>query len=141
MFSCEEPSAIVEPFPINEINFDYLQGSDKLYISARVSQRYMNSSLDSVEVLWSGINAANANDTLKLFDDGSEGDILSSDNIFSRKILNSNSVIANVIPKGAKDSVFLSIQSVFKGRLIQSDVEFFVLGNIHPKIGLSLIHI
>tara|TARA_X000001036_G_scaffold76483_1_gene67989 strand:+ start:2545 stop:3372 length:828 start_codon:yes stop_codon:yes gene_type:complete len=135
MFSCEEPSSIVEPFPINEINFDYLQGSDKLYISARVSQRYMNSSLDSVEVLWSGINAANANDTLKLFDDGSEGDILSSDNIFSRKILNSNSVIANVIPKGAKDSVFLSIQSVFKGRLIQSDVEFFVLGNIHPKIG------
>ena len=134
IFSCEDPSSLVEPFPITEINFDYLQGSDKLFISARVNERYMNSSLDSVEVLWSGINASNTNDTLRLLDDGSMGDIISSDNIYSRKILNSNTAITNVIPKGAKDSVFLSVQSMFKGRLIKSDVEFFVLGNIHPKI-------
>ena len=76
IFSCEEPSSIDEPFPITEINFDYLQGSNKLYISAKVSQRYMNSSLDSVEVLWNGINASNSNDTLRLYDDGSEGDML-----------------------------------------------------------------
>ena len=135
IFSCEEPSSIDEPFPITEINFDYLQGSNKLYISAKVSQRYMNSSLDSVEVLWNGINASNSNDTLRLYDDGSEGDMLASDNIFSRKILNSNSIILNVIPKSAKDSVFLLVQSAYKGRLIKSQVEFFVLGNIHPKVG------
>tara|TARA_B100001287_G_scaffold80374_1_gene66947 strand:+ start:1093 stop:1920 length:828 start_codon:yes stop_codon:yes gene_type:complete len=133
--SCEEPISIVEPFPVSEINFDYLQGSDKLFISAKVSQRYMNSSLDSVEVLWNGISASNKNDTLRLYDDESEGDILANDNIFSRKIKNSSSVILNVIPKSAKDSVFLSVQSMYKGRLIKSDVEFFILGNIHPKIG------
>ena len=137
--SCEEPTSVIEPFPVSEINFDYLQGSDKLFISAKVSQRYMNSSLDSVEVLWNGISASNTNDTLRLLDDGSMGDIISSDNIYSRKILNSNTAITNVIPKGAKDSVFLSVQSMFKGRLIKSDVEFFVLGNIHPKIDTSSI--
>ena len=133
--SCEEPTSIVEPFPVSEINFDYLQGSDKLFISAKVSQRYMNSSLDSVEVLWNGISASNKNDTLRLYDDESEGDILANDNIFSRKIKNSSSVILNVIPKSAKDSVFLSVQSMYNGRLMKSDVEFFILGNIHPKIG------
>ena len=90
MFSCEDPSSLVDPFPITEINFDYLQGSDKLFISARVNERYMNSSLDSVEVLWNGINASNVNDTLRLLDDGSIGDIIAGDNIYSRKILNSN---------------------------------------------------
>ena len=134
MFSCEEPSSVVEPFPITEIDFDYFQGSDKLFISAKVNQRYMNSILDSVEVLWNGINASNVNDTLRLLDDGSIGDIIAGDNIYSRKILNSNTDITNVIPKGAKDSVFLSVQSMFSGRLIKSDVKFFVLGNIHPKI-------
>lgn len=134
MLCCEDPTTVVEPFPISEINFDYLQGSDKLYLSARVNQRYMNSSLDSVEVLWSGVNTNNINDTIKLYDDGLMGDIISSDNIYSRKILNSSIAIVNVIPKGAKDSVFLSVQSMFKGRLITSEVEFFVLGNIHPKI-------
>ena len=88
IFSCEDPSSLVEPFPITEINFDYLQGSDKLFISARVNERYMNSSLDSVEVLWSGINASNTNDTLRLLDEGSMGDIISRDKIYSRKILN-----------------------------------------------------
>ena len=137
--SCEEPTSIVEPFPVSEINFDYLQGSDKLFISAKVSQRYMNSSLDSVEVLWNGISASNKNDTLRLYDDESEGDILANDNIFSRKVKNSSSVIINVIPKSAKDSVFLSVQSMYNGRLMKSDVEFFILGNIHPKIASIIL--
>ena len=134
MFSCEDPSSIVEPFPIAEINFDYLQWYNKLFISARVSQRYMNSSLDSVEVLWNGTDANNTYDTLRLYDDGMNGDILAIDNIFSRKVLNSDSIITNVIPKGAKDSVFLSIQGMFKDRLIKSELEFFILGNIRPSI-------
>jgi hypothetical protein len=137
--SCEEPTSTSESFPISEISFDYLQGSDKLFITAKVSQRYMSSSLDSVEVLWNGISAGNTNDTLRLYDDESEGDILADDNIFSRKILNSNSIITNVIPKSAKDSVFLSVQSMFKGRLVKSDVKFFILGNIHPKIGSIIL--
>ena len=49
--SCEEPTSTSESFPISEISFDYLQGSDKLFITAKVSQRYMSSSLDSVEVI------------------------------------------------------------------------------------------
>jgi hypothetical protein len=32
--SCEDPSTKKEPFPIADINFDYLQGSNKLFVSA-----------------------------------------------------------------------------------------------------------
>lgn len=133
--SCEDPSTKKEPFPIADINFDYLQGSNKLFVSAQVNTTYMNSSLDSVEVLWKGVDQQNKNDTLKLYDDGTMGDILSSDNIFSRRIPNSNSIISNVIPSQAKDSIFLSILSFYKNRSIESDVSPFILGNIHPKIG------
>ena len=133
--SCEDPSTKKEPFPIADINFDYLQGSNKLFVSAQVNSAYMNSSLDSVEVLWKGVDQQNKNDTLKLYDDGTMGDILSSDNIFSRRIPNSSLIISNVIPSQAKDSIFLSILSFYKNRSIESDVSPFILGNIHPKIG------
>ena len=53
-----------------DVNFNYLQGSNKLFVSAMVNNTYMNTSLDSVEVLWKGIDQQNTNDTLKLFDDG-----------------------------------------------------------------------
>ena len=109
--SCEDPSTKKEPFPIADINFDYLQGSNKLFVSAQVNSAYMNSSLDSVEVLWKGVDQQNKNDTLKLYDDGTMGDILSSDNIFSRRIPNSSLIISNVIPSQAKDSIFLCILS------------------------------
>ena len=61
--SCEDPSTKKEPFPIADINFDYLQGSNKLFVSAQVNSAYMNSSLDSVEVLWKGVDQQNKNDT------------------------------------------------------------------------------
>jgi hypothetical protein len=58
----------------------------------------------------------NTYDTLRLYDDGIRmATFLLIDNIFSRKVLNSDSIITNVIPKGAKDSVFLSVQGMFKG--------------------------
>ena len=67
---CEEPQSSKEPFPITDVNFDYLQGSNKLFVSAMVNNTYMNTSLDSVEVLWKGVDQQNTSDTLKLFDDG-----------------------------------------------------------------------
>jgi len=136
---CEEPQSSKEPFPITDVNFDYLQGSNKLFVSAMVNNTYMNTSLDSVEVLWKGVDQQNTSDTLKLFDDGTNGDILSNDNIFSRRIPNSNSIISNIIPSGAKDSVFLSVLGIYNNRFIESDLNPFILGNIHPKIGTVVL--
>ena len=99
----------------------------------------MDSALDSVEVLWRGTNQQNTGDTLKLYDDGKFGDIIANDNIFSRRIPNSNTILANVIPASAKDSVFLSIRSIYKNRIVESELNPFILGNIHPKIGAIVI--
>ena len=138
-YSCEEPSAKLESKPISDINFNYLQSSKKFFVSALVNSRYMDSALDSVEVLWRGTNQQNTGDTLKLYDDGKFGDIIANDNIFSRRIPNSNTILANVIPASAKDSVFLSIRSMYKNRIVESELNPFILGNIHPKIGTIVI--
>ena len=138
-YSCEEPSAKLESKPISDINFNYLQISKKFFVSALVNSRYMDSALDSVEVLWRGTNQQNTGDTLKLYDDGKFGDIIANDNIFSRRIPNSNTILANVIPASAKDSVFLSIRSIYKNRIVESELNPFILGNIHPKIGAIVI--
>jgi len=138
-YSCEEPSAKLESKPISDVNFNYLQSSKKFFVSALVNSRYMDSALDSVEVLWRGTNQQNTGDTLKLYDDGKFGDIIANDNIFSRRIPNSNTILANVIPASAKDSVFLSIRSIYKNRIVESELNPFILGNIHPKIGAIVI--
>ena len=138
-YSCEEPSAKLESNPISNVNFNYLQSSKKFFVSALVNSRYMDSALDSVEVLWRGTNQQNTGDTLKLYDDGKFGDIIANDNIFSRRIPNSNTILANVIPASAKDSVFLSIRSIYKNRIVESELNPFILGNIHPKIGAIVI--
>ena len=139
ILSCEEPIVESEPKSIADINFNYLQSSKKLFVSALISPSYMNTSLDSVEVLWKGTDQQNTSDTLKLFDDGTFGDIISNDNIFSRRIPNSSSAITNVIPASAKDSVFLIIRSTYKNRKVESDLYSFILGNIHPKIGTVVL--
>ena len=139
ILSCEEPIVESEPKSITDINFNYLQSSKKLFVSALISPSYMNTSLDSVEVLWKGTDQQNTSDTLKLFDDGTFGDIISNDNIFSRRIPNSSSAITNVIPASAKDSVFLIIRSTYKNRKVESDLYSFILGNIHPKIGTVVL--
>lgn len=139
ILSCEEPIVESEPKSIADINFNYLQSSKKLFVSALISPSYMNTSIDSVEVLWKGTDQQNTSDTLKLFDDGTFGDIISNDNIFSRRIPNSSSAITNVIPASAKDSVFLIIRSTYKNRKVESDLYSFLLGNIHPKIGTVVL--
>ena len=139
ILSCEEPTVESEPKSIADINFNYLQSSKKLFVSALISPSYMNTSIDSVEVLWKGTDQENTSDTLKLFDDGTFGDIISNDNIFSRRIPNSSSAITNVIPASAKDSVFLIIRSTYKNRKVESDLYSFILGNIHPKIGTVVL--
>ena len=139
ILSCEEPIVESEPKSIADINFNYLQSSKKLFVSALISPSYMNTSIDSVEVLWKGTDQENTSDTLKLFDDGTFGDIISNDNIFSRRIPNSSSAITNVIPASAKDSVFLIIRSTYKNRKVESDLYSFILGNIHPKIGTVVL--
>jgi hypothetical protein len=133
MWGCEKSIPIVESTPISDVDFVFLQASNKLFVSATVSSGYQGGSLDSVMVLWQGISATNTGDTLRLFDDGTQGDILSKDQMFSRKF-NNDGGLKNAIPTTAKDSIFFSILSLYGGKK-QTVASIFVLGNIRPKLG------
>ena len=133
MCGCEESIPIAESTPISDVDFSFLQASNKLFVSATVSSGYQGGSLDSVMVLWQGISATNTGDTLRLFDDGTQGDILSKDQMFSRKF-NNDGGLKNAIPTTAKDSIFFSILGLYSGKK-QTVASIFVLGNIRPKLG------
>ncbi|MDP7564668.1 MAG: hypothetical protein QF794_00930 [Candidatus Marinimicrobia bacterium] len=133
MWACEKATPVADATPISDVDFAFLQASNKLFVSANVSSGYQGGTLDSAMVLWQGISASNSGDSLRLFDDGTHGDILSKDQIYSRKFLN-DSALKNTIPTTAKDSIFFTILGLFSGK--QQTVEsIFVLGNIRPKLG------
>ncbi len=119
IFSCEKVSQADDPYPISSVDFVFLQASNKLYVSVEAAKGYQGGTLDSVMVLWQGIDASNTADTIRLLDDGTSGDIISKDEIYSRKIDNTSSALKNVIPASAKDSVFLSIMGIYSGKKIR----------------------
>jgi hypothetical protein len=133
LISCEEVEIVVDPYPLSEVDFSFLQASNKLYISTKALKKYQDSSLDSIMVLWHGTNISNTADTLKLIDDGTLGDLIPKDEIFSRKINNLNLYLKNIIPPSAKDSVFLSIIGQYENKELILPASF-ILGNIRPKL-------
>jgi len=132
--SCEKATNSEESYPISNIDFAFFQASNKLYVSAQALKGYQGTSLDSILVLWNGTSATNTADTIRLLDDGTVGDMISKDGIFSRKISNTSPTIKNVIPFTANDSVFLSILGLYSGKKLTVS-STFLLGNIRPKLG------
>ncbi|MEA1882328.1 MAG: hypothetical protein U9N31_08015 [Candidatus Marinimicrobia bacterium] len=137
IWSCEKSIPSEDPYPISDIDFAFLQASNKLYVSATAASGYQGNSLDSILVLWQGISNANTADTLRLFDDGTKGDILSKDQVYSRKFSNASG-LKNAIPSTAKDSIFLSIMGLYKGKKLTKKATF-ILGNIRPKLGTVFV--
>ena len=88
IISCEKSGVIEESYPISDVNFHYLQASNKLFVSAQSSKNYKGSDLDSVMVLWKGVKLSNTADTIGLLDNGTEGDMISKDLSYSRKFFN-----------------------------------------------------
>ena len=138
IISCEKSGVIEDSYPISDVSFNYLQASNKFFISAYAANRYQGSNLDSLMVLWQGISASDTADTIRLFDDGTKGDMISKDQLYSHKISNHSDSIKNVIPSSAKDSVFFSIMGQYGGKSI-SQSEIFLLGNIRPNIGTVVV--
>ena len=84
--TCQDTEILQEPDPLSNFNFAFLQASEKFYFSITTSRSFNNSKLDSVVVVWMGTDSSSVPDTIKLFDDGTLGDIIPNDNIFSRRI-------------------------------------------------------
>ena len=109
VWSCEKSTPPVDLYPITEIDFAFLQASNKLFVSVGASAGYQGGSLDSVMVLWKGIGISNTADTLRLMDNGTNGDMLSKDQLFSRKFYN-GSGLKNTISPNKFDYATFSLQ-------------------------------
>jgi len=129
--SCEKVEKVEDPYPISEIEFTFLQASNKVYISVKALKGYQGFTLDSILVLWQGTSISDNADTLKLLDDGTMGDLISKDEIFTRKINNDITNLKNIIPLKDADSVFLSILGVYNSKLLEIS-SAFILGNRRP---------
>ena len=68
VISCEKTGVIKESDPISDVNFHYLQASNKFFISAYASSQYQGSNLDSLMILWQGLSSEDTSDTIHLFD-------------------------------------------------------------------------
>ena len=122
--TCQDTEILQEPDPLSNFNFAFLQASEKFYFSINASRSFNNSKLDSVFAVWMGTDSSSVPDTIKLFDDGTLGDIIPNDNIFSRRIANSSSVLKNVVinPIPSRDNLYASKDLSYFYHIYSSDI-------------------
>ena len=117
---------------ISDTQFNFHQNTNELYISSKVEPEFEGKKLDEVMVEWFGTDLENRPDSLTLLDDGTSGDIISTDNIFTIKIDNDSLNIENTLGDDS-GSVYLNILAVYVGETAQQSSSFRI-GNIIPRI-------
>ena len=117
---------------ISDTQFNFHQNTNELYISSKVEPEFEGKKLDEVMVEWFGTDLENRPDSLTLLDDGTSGDIISTDNIFTIKIDNDSLNIENTLGDDS-GSVYLNILAVYVGETEQQSCSFRI-GNIIPRI-------
>ena len=127
----ETPEPELE-IPILHTQFTFHQDVNKLYFGLETETVYNAQQLSSVSVLWFGTDQGNTPDSLTLVDDGSQGDILSSDHIYALKIENDPGVILNTLGNDS-GNVYIRYIVTF-GDEIVSEPDSFEIGNLIPKI-------
>ena len=129
-WSCSKLTESSEPVePLQNVQFEFLQFANKLYFSVLVQPTYQGAALDSVSVFWYGLDPQANPDTIKLNDSGDEGDLIAQDDVFTRKILNADSVLNNFIQDTTKGYIFLDIMvNYFQDTIFVSTS--FHIGNV-----------
>mgnify|MGYP003684389291 FL=1 len=142
-FSCaEEPTKEPKITIISGLDFSFQQEKDILYFGVVVIPKYNLQELDSVSVDWYGSNKSNSPFNFKLFDNGSNGDILEGDGLYSRKI--PNIIDSLVYPIGetteidsgnTNTSIIVYMNFIANhGSDSTSILDSFIIGNIIPEI-------
>ena len=117
---------------ISELQFNFHQDVNKLYISATVLPELDGKILDNVMVEWFGTNQENAPDSLILKDGGVNGDIIADDDIYTLKFQNDSSIINNTLGDDS-GSVYINIFAIYVGQIEKRSASFKI-GNIIPRI-------
>ncbi len=132
-FSCIETEPIYLDNPISNPTFTFMQDQNTVYFSAKFKTEYQEEELDSTFVRWYGPDLANSFDVIILNDNGLNGDIISGDNIFSRKIQNT-SLFRNQITDSDTSFLYADFTAVYGGGTFVGLLDSAKIGNLIPKI-------
>ena len=132
-FSCTETEPIYLENPISNPTFTFIQDQNTVYFSAKFKTEYRQETLDSTFVRWYGPDIAGSFDVIVLNDDGTNGDIISGDNIFSRKIQNT-SLSINPITDADTSFLYADFTAVYGGANFVGLLDSAKIGNLIPKI-------
>ena len=117
---------------ISDTQFNFHQNTNQLYISTKVQPDLNGQTLDKVIVEWYGTSLNSTPDSLTLIDNGTNGDIISFDNIYTLKINNDTLSIRNTLGEDS-GSVYLNVLAMYIGKTEQQ-ASSFKIGNIIPRI-------
>jgi hypothetical protein len=126
--------------PLGELQFTFLQDDQILYFAIDVASSYRTFSLDttSTKLKWFGTDKTDTLlfDLIKLNDEGTNGDILKDDGLYSRKIINDSLALSYPIEyDSSAGKVYLEFQATYGNGSTTFTVEdSFSLGNIIPII-------
>ena len=141
-FSCTEPSKEPSVTVISGIDFSFQQEKDILYFGVSVIPEFNSQAIDYVYVNWYGSDISNEPASIKLFDNGSNGDILERDGLYSRKIPNNIDSLTYTIGQTAQDDsgnsktnilVYMNFIANY-GSDSTFALDSFTIGNIIPEI-------
>ena len=132
-FSCTETSPIYLQNPISDPTFTFMQDQNTVYFSAKFKEEYLEEELDSTFVRWYGPDITGSFDVIVLNDDGVNGDIISGDNIFSRKVQNT-SITKNPITDSDTSFLFADFTAIYGSGKFVGLLDSAKIGNLIPKI-------
>lgn len=134
MVACPGPTSSSEEVVLVEsVDFNFHQGENVLYFSVQVNPDAITGAVDSVSIDWYGTDTSEASDRFLLNDSGKTGDILALDNIWSRKVSNTQPTVSTPIsPTDTLPARLL--YTVHYGHQSTSDGMTFSIANRGPEI-------
>lgn len=130
-WACPGPTGETDPNPITNRQFTFHQDMNQLYYGVTVEETYTLENLSKVSINWYGTSRSNPPDTLTLYDDGTNGDILMGDGLHGLKIANDSTNITNILGDDS-GHVYMDFVATYKTETVTMS-DSFRIGNIIPR--------
>ena len=141
-YSCEPEAIEPKILALKNQQFSFQQDRGLIYFGVSVIDEYESQPLNSVSLLWYGSDKQNSPVMLNLLDDGTKGDILERDGLYSISVLNDEDSITHVIGQSSEQDtsiqktnivVYMDYIAVF-GLDSAMVSDSFTIGNLIPEI-------
>ncbi len=130
-WACPGPTGETDPNTITNQQFTFHQDMNQLYYGVTVEETYTLENLSKVSINWYGTSRSNSPDTLTLYDDGTNGDILMGDGLHGLKIANDSTNITNILGDDS-GHVYMDFVATYKTETVTVS-DSFRIGNIIPR--------